>query len=94
MLDSTANRTAAWYYLKGLILCAGAVITRLIRIYRGLYQMDPSNYEYRSALNRMHTAHNAWDESFQYELHQPNVDVCTMCQFCGAPTAAAMRAAT
>ena len=58
MLDSTRNRPADWYYLKGLIFMRKGWYDEAYNHIQRAVNMDPSNYEYRSALNRMNASYN------------------------------------
>lgn len=81
MLDSTGNRTAPWYYLKGLIFIRKGWYDEAYTHIQRAANMDPSNYEYRSALNRMNNSNNAYRaNSFNRGYNRQNPDLCTMCQ--------------
>ncbi|MGE5613664.1 MAG: J domain-containing protein [Bacillota bacterium] len=82
MLDSTGNRTAAWYYLKGLIFMRRGWYDEAYTHIQRAVDMEPSNFEYRSALNRMHGARNAYRTNpYNMNYTNQNIDMCTMCQF-------------
>ncbi len=81
MLDGYGNRSAEWYYLKGLIFMRKGWYDEAYTHIQRAVNMDPSNYEYRSALNRMNTSNNAYrTSSFNkgYGGHSP--DLCGICQ--------------
>lgn len=81
MLDSSGNRTAPWYYLKGLIFMRRGWYDEAHTHIQRAVNMDPSNYEYRSALNRMNTSNNTYRaNSFNKGYNRQNPDLCTMCQ--------------
>ena len=58
MLDANGNRTAPWYYLKGLIFMRKGWYDEAYSHIQTAVNMDPSNYEYRNALNRMNSSNN------------------------------------
>ncbi len=81
MLDSSGNRNAQWYYLKGLIFMRRGWYDEAYNHIQRAVNMDPSNYEYRSALNRMNTSNNAYrTNSFNRGYNRQNPDLCTICQ--------------
>jgi len=81
MLDSSGNRTAPWYYMKGLIFMRKGWYDEAYTHIQRAVTMDPSNYEYRSALNRMNTSNNTYrTNSFNRGYSRQNPDLCTICQ--------------
>jgi molecular chaperone DnaJ len=81
MLDGSANRTAPWYYLKGLIFMRKGWYDEAYSHIQNAVNMDPSNYEYRNALNRMNNQNNAYRaNSFNRGNNRGNPDLCTICQ--------------
>lgn len=82
MLDNTGNRTAAWYYLKGLIFMRRGWYDEAYSHIQRAVNMEPSNYEYKSALDRMHSAGNAYRANpYNRNYTNQNIDMCSMCQF-------------
>ena len=81
MLDSTGNRNAQWHYLKGLIFMRKGWYDEAYSHIQRAVNMDPSNYEYRSALGRMNTNNNAYrTNSFNRGYGNQGPDLCTICQ--------------
>lgn len=81
MLDGTGNRNAQWYYLKGLIFMRRGWYDEAYNHIQRAVNMDPSNYEYRSALGRMNTNTNAYrTNSFNRGYVNQGPDLCTICQ--------------
>ena len=81
MLDGNANRTAPWFYLKGLIFMRKGWYDEAYTHIQRAVNMDPSNFEYRNALNKMSTTNNAYRaNSFNKGYNRGNPDLCTMCQ--------------
>lgn len=99
ILDSTpmSNRTAEWYYLKGMCAYRRGWNEQAFNNFTTACNMDPQNGEYRAALNNMQN-----QRSYNYGgYNQPNTpngttgcsccDVCTammcadcMCDCCSA----------
>lgn len=81
LLDRNGNRTAPWYYLKGLIFMRRGWYDEAYSHIQTAVNMDPSNYEYRSALNRMNNSNNAYRaNSFNRGYNNNANDFCQMCQ--------------
>jgi molecular chaperone DnaJ len=81
MLDRNGNRTAAWFYLKGLIFARKGWYDEAYTHIQRAVAMDPTNYEYRSALNSMNNANNAYrSNSYNRGYSTNNVDFCQICQ--------------
>lgn len=99
VLDSTpvGNRTAEWYYLKGMCAYRRGWNEQAFNNFTTACNMDPSNGEFRAALNNMQN-----QRTYNYGgYNQPNnpnggmgcscCDICTammcadcMCDCCGA----------
>lgn len=81
MLEGSGNRTAPWYYLKGLIFMRKGWYDEAQSHIQRAVSMDPSNYEYRNALNRMSNSNNTYRaNSYNRGYNRGNPDLCTMCQ--------------
>lgn len=81
MLEGSGDRTAPWYYLKGLIFMRRGWYNEAYNHIQTAVNMDPSNYEYRNTLNRMSNSNNAYrTNSFNRGYNQSNNDLCTICQ--------------
>ena len=81
MLNGYSNRTAPWYYLKGLIFMRKGWYDEAYNHIQTAVNMDPSNFEYRNALNRMNTSNNAYrGAAYNRGYNRGNPDLCTICQ--------------
>ncbi len=81
MLNGYSNRTAPWYYLKGLIFMRKGWYDEAYSHIQTAVNMDPSNFEYRNALNRMNTQNNNYrGNAFGRGYNRGGPDLCTMCQ--------------
>lgn len=81
ILDSTRNNNAEWYYLKGLVFMRKGWYDEAYTHIKRAVNMDPSNYEYRSALNRMSTSRDSYrTSSFSKGYGEREPDICTICQ--------------
>lgn len=81
MLEGSGNRTAPWYYLKGLIFMRRGWYDEAYSHIQRAVNMDPSNYEYRNALNKMNNSNNTYrTNSFNRGYNSGGPDFCTMCQ--------------
>jgi molecular chaperone DnaJ len=81
MLDSHPNRTAAWYFLKGIIFSRRGWYDEAFNHIQVAVNMDPTNFEYRNALNKMSMANSMYRRNaFGRGYNTGNMDMCTMCQ--------------
>jgi molecular chaperone DnaJ len=81
MLDSSRSRPAEWFFLKGLIFIRKGWYEEAYTHIQRAVNMDPSNYEYRSALNRMDASFNAYRTNpFNRGRYRNDPDLCTICQ--------------
>lgn len=86
ILNSTpiGNRTAEWYYLKGMCSFRRGWNDDAFNNFTTACNMDPNNHEYRSALNNMNAQRN-----YNYGgYNQPNMQNgqmgCSCCDICSA----------
>ena len=85
VLDSTpvGNRTAEWYYLKGMCAYRRGFSEQAFNNFTTACNMDPNNQEYRAALNNMQNQRN-----YNYGgYNQPNMHTgggCSCCDVCMA----------
>lgn len=80
MLDNSADRGAQWYFLKGLIFLRKGWYDEARSHIQTAINMDPTNFEYRDALNRMNYANNTYRGNAYGRGYNQNPDLCTMCQ--------------
>ncbi|NLB41005.1 MAG: DnaJ domain-containing protein [Clostridiales bacterium] len=79
MLDQMNNRTAQWYYLKGIVLQKKGWYSEAVNNLRTAVNMEPGNLEFRDALNAMSNNNQVYrDRSGQYGGR--GMDVCDICQ--------------
>lgn len=86
ILDSTpmGNRTAEWYYLKGMCAYRRGWSEQAFNNFTTACNMDPNNSEYRAALNNMQN-----QRAYNYGgYNQPNMQGtgvgCSCCDVCAA----------
>jgi len=81
MLNHSPIKDAAWYYLKGLICMRKGWYDEAQGHLQMAVNMDPGNFEYRSALNRMASTNSAFrGNAFGRGYNGAAPDLCTICQ--------------
>jgi molecular chaperone DnaJ len=80
MLNGANDRTAQWYYLKGLIFLRKGWYDEAYSHIQTAVNMDPVNFEYRDALNRMGMSNRAYRGSAFGRGYRTGPDLCTVCQ--------------
>ncbi|MGI5999248.1 MAG: J domain-containing protein [Lutispora sp.] len=81
LLNRVTMKDAEWHYLRGLIFMRKGWYNEAVNSINTAVNMDPSNMEYRDALNRIAYANNryqAYGYDRRYSAGGP--DLCTMCQ--------------
>lgn len=83
MLNSTpqGNRTAEWYYLKGMCAYRRGWSEEAFSNFTAACNMDPNNSEYRAALNNMRNqrTYGYGGYNTQNTQGQPGCTVCDVC---------------
>ncbi len=79
MLDSIPDKTAEWFYLRGLIFMKKGWYNEAMMNIRQACNMDPSNYEYRDALNRMNSNNNMYRGNANNRGYGAGPSFCDMC---------------
>ena len=80
MLNQSNNRTAQWYYLKGIIFQRKGWYAQALSHFQTAVNMEPGNAEYRNALNMMNQGNQMYRQrSGQYGSSLED-DLCTICQ--------------
>ncbi|HBM80084.1 MAG TPA: molecular chaperone DnaJ [Clostridiaceae bacterium] len=84
-LDSMNDRSAEWYYLKGILCLRKGWYDQGYNYLQTAVSMDPDNFEYRQALNRINNQ-NATYRSRSYggglgRSFNDGPDVCTICSW-------------
>lgn len=81
MLDGSGNRSAQWYYLKGLIFMRKGWYDEAYNNIQRAVNMDPSNFEYRNTLNNMKNSNNAYRSNpFNTGSGYNTNDLCQICE--------------
>jgi curved DNA-binding protein CbpA len=88
LLNGMTNRNAEWHFLMGLVKFRNGWLNEARQFYQTAVNMDPSNLEYRQALNYMQTAGQAYrPAAYRYSSGPDACDICTalMCanMLCG-----------
>ena len=79
MLESIPDKTAEWFYLRGLIFMKKGWYNEAMMNIRQACNMDPSNYEYRDALNRMNSNNNMYRGNANNRGYGAGPSFCDMC---------------
>lgn len=80
MLNRSSDRGAEWYYLKGLIFMRKGWHDQAFSHIQTAVNMDPSNFEYRNALNRMNASNGMFRGNAYGRGYNQGPDMCTVCQ--------------
>ncbi len=80
LLNNSNNQSAEWYYLKGLVMLRKGWYDQARSHIQTAVNMDPSNFEYRNALNRLNTNTGAFRGQAFGRGYGSGPDMCTMCQ--------------
>jgi len=80
LLDRMTNRGASWYYLQGLIFLRRGWYDRGYSNIQRAVQMDPSNFEYRNALNNLERQTAGFRQNYYYRnTYRQDPDMCNIC---------------
>ncbi len=80
MLDGFSNRNAEWYYLKGLVFLRKGWYDEARTHMQNAVNMDPGNYEYREALNKLNLSNRSYrGNAFGRGYNNRGPDFCNMC---------------
>lgn len=80
MLNGSNDRQAEWHYLMGLVFLKKGWYDQGYAYLQNAVNMDPTNFEYRDALNRMNTANRGYRGNAFGRGYGQGPDLCTMCQ--------------
>lgn len=81
MLSRVSVRDAEWYYLGGLIFMRKGWYNEAYNSLATAVNMDPTNFEYRSALNQMNRTNNQYQSTvYNRRGYSNSPDMCSMCQ--------------
>lgn len=77
-LNTTNNRDAEWYFLKGYVCMNKGWYDEGINNISTACRMDPSNVEYRSALNSFSNKNNSYRSNYNHRNHN-DPGFCNIC---------------
>lgn len=86
VLDNISIKTAEWYYLKGVIFIKKGWYSEGYSYLQTAVKMDPNNFEYRDALNKVNNANNMYrtrpySGGGSYRRYDSGPDMCTICSW-------------
>ncbi|HPU21633.1 MAG TPA: DnaJ domain-containing protein [Thermoclostridium caenicola] len=80
ILDRMRNRNANWYYLQGLVFLRRGWYDRAYSNIQRAVNMDPSNFEYRNALNNLNNQSYGYRHNpYYYNNYRSSPDMCQIC---------------
>lgn len=79
MLNAVSNHDAEWHYLMGSVMWRRGWMDEASRYYRTAAAMDPSNIEYRNAVQYMNQGGQAYRQAGTGSSMTGGPDVCTIC---------------
>ena len=79
LLESIGNKNAEWFYLRGLIFMKKGWYNEAVMNIKQAVNMDPSNFEYRSTLNKMNTNNNMYRGNATNRGYGAGPSFCDMC---------------
>lgn len=80
MLNRVSVQNAEWYYLKGLIFLQKGWYDEAYTHVQRAVNMEPNNFEYRSALKRFNAAGSQYKQTAYNKGYSRSPDLCTVCQ--------------
>jgi molecular chaperone DnaJ len=86
MLDRSENKSAEWYYLKGIVSIKKGWYSEGYSYLQTAVSMDPGNAEYRDALNKVNYSNTVYSSrpysgGYQRGNTTNNPDMCTICSW-------------
>lgn len=82
LLDRSGNRTAEWFYLKGVISMRKGWYNQAYTHLQTAVNMDPANMEYRNAFNSINYANRGYQSSsYNRRGYSNDPDLCQLCSF-------------
>jgi len=79
LLESIPNKNAEWFYLRGLLFMKKGWYNEAVMNMKQAVNMDPSNYEYRDALNKMNANSNVYRGNANNRGYGAGPNFCDMC---------------
>jgi len=80
ILNSSKDRSAEWYFLKGLIFQKKGWYGEAYSHIQSAVNMDSSNFEYRQAFNQMQNNAYTYKGAAAGRGYNQNNDLCSTCQ--------------
>lgn len=81
ILNGLSFRGGEWYYLKGLIFMRRGWYNEAVTNLKTAVDMEPSNYEFRDALNRVMNSNRQYQSTvYDRRGYSTGPDMCSMCQ--------------
>lgn len=80
LLDRSGNRTAEWFYLKGVIFMRKGWYNEANTNLQTACSMEPNNLEYRNALNAVNNSNRGFQStSYNRRGYGNDPDMCQIC---------------
>ena len=79
LLDKGTNRNASWYYLQGLVFLRRGWYDKGYMNIQKASNLDPSNYEYRNAMNNLNQQATGYRNNRYYQNTRREPDMCNIC---------------
>jgi len=79
ILRSSGNRNAEWNFLMGSVFYRKGWLDEARRYYQNAVSMDPTNMEYRQAMDYMARGGNPYSPNGYSNTHQGGCDSCDVC---------------
>ncbi len=81
LLSQAGNRDGEWYYLYGLVCMRKGWYNDALTSLRTAVNMEPNNFEYREALNRVMNSNRQYQSTvYQRRGYNSGPDMCSLCQ--------------
>ncbi|HWR62324.1 MAG TPA: DnaJ domain-containing protein [Clostridia bacterium] len=81
ILNGVSSRGGEWYYLKGLIFMRRGWYNEAVTHLKTAVDMEPSNYEFRDALNRVANTNRQYQSTvYDRRGYSTGPDMCGLCQ--------------
>jgi len=79
LLNRISTRNGEWYYLKGLIFLQRGWYNEAYTHIQTAVNMEPDNFEYRSALNKLNMSGSAYRGNAYGRGYNQGSDICQLC---------------
>lgn len=80
LLDRSGNRTAEWFYLKGLICMRKGWYDQAYSHLQTAVNMEPGNVEYRNAFNSINYSNKGYQSTaYNRRGYRNDPDMCQLC---------------